>query len=71
MKNISRIILVVLSFCIVGIAFAGNAPSDVGFGGEYPDGTILDGSDITVVGVLALIQSLLLTVALPIIIVGG
>lgn len=49
---------------------AAEVPSQIGFSGEYPDGTIVHDSNITLIGILWLIQWFLLKVALPILLVG-
>lgn len=70
MKILSRILTLLFAFFHSFVMFAGDVPSDVGFGGDYPDGTIASGS-ITVIGVLSLIQSILLKVVLPIVLIGS
>lgn len=71
MKNIVRICIFFGSILFIRTVFGADVPTDIGFHGEYPESTILDGDGMTVVGVLALIQSLLLMVGLPVIIIGG
>ena len=44
---------------------------DIGFDNKAPDGSILDANGVTLIGVLTLIQSVLLKLVLPVIVVGS
>lgn len=68
---LSRILILLVIFAQGIVLFAGDVPSDVGFRDTpYPDGTIIS-EPMTVIGVLSLIQSFLLKVLLPIVLIGS
>lgn len=63
-----RIAVSVLLFLPLAFAYASSVPSDVGFSWVYPTGTIASGG-LNIIGVLSLIQSILLKVILPIVVI--
>lgn len=62
-------LLAVFFFAHFGSIFAAGVPGDIGFNGQYPDGTLAS-SGFTVIGILTFIQAFLLKVVVPLIVVG-